>query len=170
VKGETNVVVDALSRYYKLDLPDENHADYRYTCADIRIDPDGEDLPSARIEEVARMAAMRLPERPEDCHLEAAELSPMANARPMDRPRGNDPVASRSKNREEAQRLDLGHRSEFLEAIQVVYKKDALFSKIIEKPEHHKAFMVKDGLLIGKNQAGDKVLCIPKGKMGACEL
>ena len=51
VKGETNLVADALSRYYKNDVWDESHDISQYVNADARLDPTGEDLPWDRFEE-----------------------------------------------------------------------------------------------------------------------
>jgi hypothetical protein len=51
VKGETNLVADALSRYYENDQWDESHDEAQYVNADARLDPEGEDLPWDRFEE-----------------------------------------------------------------------------------------------------------------------
>jgi hypothetical protein len=45
VQGKENVVADSLSRYYKSDTPDEKHPSYAYVSADLRLDPEGDDLP-----------------------------------------------------------------------------------------------------------------------------
>jgi len=45
IKGETNLVADALSRYYENDLWDEEIDKSQYVNADARLDPKGEDLP-----------------------------------------------------------------------------------------------------------------------------
>jgi hypothetical protein len=55
VKGETNVVADALSRYYHSDEWDEHHVPEQYVDADSRLDPDGEDLPWNRVVELRAM-------------------------------------------------------------------------------------------------------------------
>jgi hypothetical protein len=59
VKGETNLVADALSRYYENDNWDESCDASLYVNADSRLDPEGEDLPWDRFEE---NRAMRGPE------------------------------------------------------------------------------------------------------------
>jgi hypothetical protein len=51
VKGETNLVADALSRYYKNDEWDESTDVAQYINADARLDPEGEDLPWDRFKE-----------------------------------------------------------------------------------------------------------------------
>ena len=50
VKGETNLVADALSRYYKNDNWDESYEVSQYVNADFRLDPEGEDLPWADVD------------------------------------------------------------------------------------------------------------------------
>jgi hypothetical protein len=55
VKGETNLVVDALSRYYESDNWDESQDAPQYVNADARLDPEGEDLPWVRFEEARAM-------------------------------------------------------------------------------------------------------------------
>jgi len=55
VKGETNLVADALSRYYESDNWDETKDTPQYVNADARLDPEGEDLPWDRFEETRAM-------------------------------------------------------------------------------------------------------------------
>src|SRR5277367_1170453 len=52
VKGKLNVVADCLSRYYKNDMPHETHDISEYVNADVRIDPEKEDLPWGREDEL----------------------------------------------------------------------------------------------------------------------
>jgi hypothetical protein len=47
-----NVVADSLSRYFKNDLPEEVHPDWEYVDIDIRLDPDGDNLPVDRYVEM----------------------------------------------------------------------------------------------------------------------
>jgi RNase H-like domain found in reverse transcriptase/Reverse transcriptase (RNA-dependent DNA polymerase) len=51
VKGEMNLVADALSRYYENDHWDESHNVSHYINADAQLDPEGEDLPWVQFEE-----------------------------------------------------------------------------------------------------------------------
>jgi len=57
VKGETNLVADALSRYYENDEWDESPDGSLYVNADTRLDPEGENLPWARFKENRVMRA-----------------------------------------------------------------------------------------------------------------
>ena len=45
VKGQYNIVADCLSRYYSSDLPGKTHANHNYVSADLRLDPDRDNLP-----------------------------------------------------------------------------------------------------------------------------
>jgi hypothetical protein len=45
VKGKTNLVADALSRYYESNCWDNTHEASQYVNADARLDPEGKDLP-----------------------------------------------------------------------------------------------------------------------------
>ena len=62
VKGQYNIVADCLSRYYSSDLPGETHVDHQYVAADVRLDPDGGDLPYGS---TPQMWALRTQEPPE---------------------------------------------------------------------------------------------------------
>ena len=63
VKGEYNKVADCLSRYYESDMAADMHEYHNYVQADLKIDPNGDDLPSSWFEEVVErvveMTAMR---------------------------------------------------------------------------------------------------------------
>jgi hypothetical protein len=52
VKGEHNKVADCLSRYYESDMVADVHGMHEYVQIDRRIDPNGEDLPLERLQEV----------------------------------------------------------------------------------------------------------------------
>jgi Holliday junction resolvase-like predicted endonuclease len=51
IKGEMNLVADALSRYFENDHWEESHNQLQYVMADVRLDLEGEDLPWIRYEE-----------------------------------------------------------------------------------------------------------------------
>src|ERR1700742_3250174 len=52
VKGITNKVADALSRYYEHDSWDKTLAAHEYVDADKRLDPEGDHLPLERLWEL----------------------------------------------------------------------------------------------------------------------
>ena len=45
VEGTHNKVADCLSHYFTSDTPEDIHPESDYVNADIRLDPEGEDLP-----------------------------------------------------------------------------------------------------------------------------
>jgi len=57
IKGKTNLVTDALSRYHKNDQWDKSFDASQYVNADTQLDPKGEDLPWDRFEEAWAMRA-----------------------------------------------------------------------------------------------------------------
>ena len=57
VKGKTNLVADALSRYYENDEWDNSHDESLYVNADTQLDSEEEDLPWARFKENHTMRA-----------------------------------------------------------------------------------------------------------------
>jgi RNase H-like domain found in reverse transcriptase len=56
IDGVDNKVVDCLLRYYVEDSLNESHPEYIYVHADLRLDPDGELLPTERFIEVRAAA------------------------------------------------------------------------------------------------------------------
>jgi hypothetical protein len=55
IKGVTNKVADSLSRYYQLDTSEDSHPTFDFVNADVRLDPEGEDLPWNRVVELCTM-------------------------------------------------------------------------------------------------------------------
>jgi hypothetical protein len=53
VPGVLNKVADCLSRYYENDRFDEIHESHHYVSADLRLDPQHEDLTELRLKEIA---------------------------------------------------------------------------------------------------------------------
>ena len=56
VDGVDNKVVDCLSHYYENDMSEDNHSENTYVNADIRLDPDGELLPTDHYTELCAAA------------------------------------------------------------------------------------------------------------------
>jgi hypothetical protein len=57
IKGELNKGTDCLSRYYENDEWDEVHESHQYVNADVRLDPNLEDISFDRCEEVVEEMA-----------------------------------------------------------------------------------------------------------------
>ena len=78
VDGVDNKVVDCLSCYYENDMSEDNHSENTYVNADIRLDPDGELLPTDRYMELHAAAtkwSKWLAEWQESCHIKAEILN-----------------------------------------------------------------------------------------------
>ena len=59
VNGVDNKVADCLSCYYENDMSEDNHSENTYVNADIRLDPDGELLPTDCYTELHAVATRR---------------------------------------------------------------------------------------------------------------
>jgi len=55
IKGADNQVADSLSRYFQYNDNESRTLLYNYVNADLRLDPEGEDLPWGRIPEIRSM-------------------------------------------------------------------------------------------------------------------
>jgi hypothetical protein len=89
VKGQYNIVADCLSRYYSSDLPGETHADHQYVSADLRLDPDGDDLPYGLSPQMRAMHTQEPPEsipRPTSPRGEPPEPITLEGSRPENGP------------------------------------------------------------------------------------
>ena len=59
VDGMANKVADCLSCYYENGTSEDNHSENTYVNADIRLDPEGELLPTDRYMELRAAATRR---------------------------------------------------------------------------------------------------------------
>ena len=78
VDGIDNKVADCLSHYYGNNMSEDNHSENTYVNADIRLDPDGELLPTDRYMELCAAAtswSKWLTKRQESRHIEAEILN-----------------------------------------------------------------------------------------------
>ncbi|KAJ3543853.1 hypothetical protein NM688_g5811 [Phlebia brevispora] len=193
VKGETNKVADCLSRYYLNDADGEVHPYDDYVSIDVRLDPEGEDLPQDHLAEVRAMRIGLLPsDKPlpqwtmvtrsmlkkaaaleaaasmlEDRHREAAELEAHAVPESKDQPPSKgEPMAMIPEEDLMPLRERVEDDSLFLTSVREGYADDLLFSKILESANDHKAFTLKEGLIWTKNRANADVLCIPRARKG----
>ena len=156
IKGQSNTVSDALSRWFEHHDDDEcDESDF--VTADVRLDPEGDDLPQARLQEreTLRMAAiLRLKDRETQRDKEALELAKAQQ--------GPDPTIGESEGIDEFVMQPLADSEEFFEAIKTGYSEDSLFRKVSSKPEHFPNFQTEKGLLVTTNEKGYRVVCIPR--------
>ncbi len=182
VKGVNNKVVDALSRYYETDEPDEVQPPEDYANTDICLDKLGEDLPSGCLQEVHehlramqtrwQTEARKLAECLEPRNVEAAEMEAAREPKPEvphELPTFN-PTVLESRAKDKMMPMTLETDDKFLADIRQWYSEDLLFSKIIKKPDDHPWFSVTKGLIFTNNLGGEHVLCIPKSPAGQRSL
>lgn len=60
VKGEENIVADALSRYYESDAPGETHPLQNYVNVDSKLDPNRDNLSNEQVQELHAMRNMEV--------------------------------------------------------------------------------------------------------------
>jgi hypothetical protein len=169
VKGISNKVADSFSRYHQSDTDADKWQTYEYVNADLRLDPEGEDLPWGRIVEIRAMAIdednRQIREQTEDREIEAKRLAEASRKkRPVENNsrQGENPTIFEaiSEGPDLTTHLDQVHY--FLDNVKKGYESDSLFANIIAKPLHHPTFSYREGFLYSKNQIGKEVLCIPR--------
>ena len=152
VQGKDNIVADSLSRYYKSDAPDEKHPKHVYVSADLRLDPEGDDLPPGYEKQLRRAQA----------DMEEPEVSPRPP--PLGPFVADTAIDMTEIIGAEATSLPqlMSNTSGFLESIRRGYMKDDLFSKILKQPSHFPNFRLEKGLLYFYREGSLPVLCIPR--------
>ena len=161
VKGETNIVADCFSRYYKTDNWDEMQPMEHLVNADARLDEHGASLPVERFMELRELA--------EERHREAEELAQAQETTENEEEvptTDDDPMALESAVVGPPLRPMVEEGSNFLDVVKKGYAIDPLFRKIKERPSDYRKFEVKDGLIWSKNHIGEPVLCVPRAKSG----
>ncbi|SJL18178.1 uncharacterized protein ARMOST_21755 [Armillaria ostoyae] len=185
VKGVSNKVADALSRYYESDTPEDQHHLAEFVNADIRIDKLGEDIPLGRKEEAEEMVihlrametrreSARLKEKRETRELEAEEMENAwepEESEPVQLPKVN-PTVIDSRDKGKSLRTTMDSDPAFVSDIKSSYATDPIFSKVLKAPNDHPRFFVEEGLIWTENayKPGEKLLCIPKTPKGLHSL
>jgi hypothetical protein len=195
IKGELNKGADCLSRYYENDTWDETHDIQDYVNADIRLDPEMDDIPFDRLREVEqmnnmlaeqerlttiRMALGGIPDAPprrsarlqknlEPRDVEVLEME--AAAEPsvvLEREKipTDDPTVFHSRKRTDILEAPPVVEDELLKAIRSQYKDDKFFKKLLNDPSAFAMFVHRDGLIYSHNRGGEEVLCVPEGMLG----
>src|ERR1700730_17399377 len=78
IKGECNKVADCFSHYHMSDATDEIHLGHEYVKADIHLDPEGDELPCGRLEEVHTLR-VRAPAADQETEREQRPLEPQVD-------------------------------------------------------------------------------------------
>ena len=203
VEGILNKVADCLSRYYENDTFDEAkvHNTSVYVNADVRLDPEGEDLPWGRFAELRGLRPIvsnnegrrstrihELREQIEARQLEAADLN--VNSKKLVSKKTSEEEETSKENETISNKLDedpsleealnyegvtplrnhVENTADFMKDVRTGYKKDTLFSKIMEAPTNYPLFTKRDGLIYAKNKKKQEVLCIPRTLHKQCRL
>lgn len=172
VPGVLNKVADCLSRYYENDRSDEMHASHHYVSADVRLDPNREDLTELRLAEIDRsqeqLLSRRLRDRSEDRVIEAETIAKAVadqDAASVGIIVTNDDhditVGEALQDGPLLRGIVMGDQ-DFVGAVKAGYVDDSVFKKVIDNPHHYPTFRVADGLVHTKNRLGDECICIPR--------
>jgi hypothetical protein len=183
VKGDLNKVADCLSRYYENDTVTDVYEPHEYVHADARIDPEGDDLPGPRFQEIisqmVELWAIRASE-----HRQSQRIQDRINNRdlkallmgepdvrdhviPDPEPGGESPNKNATLGdslfqRESDEKPEDLEDNHFLQAIKTGYANDEFFKLIKEKPREYNGFSLREGLIWTTNPRGDPVVCIPQ--------
>ncbi|KAF8670178.1 hypothetical protein AX14_005910 [Amanita brunnescens Koide BX004] len=137
LRGDKNLVADALLHYFASDEPGESHGIERYVNADSHLDPKGDDLKSP--DKIAK-----------DCvkhrTIEASNLDSQTEEK-----------AIPSLNFRNSSLQDV------LKSAPKLYPEDNFFSRIAENPDHYNKFELCKGILWTWNCQKESMICIPKG-------
>ncbi len=186
IKGELNKVADCLSRYFENDTSSDVHELHEYVQADRRIDPDGEDLPRERYQEVVEKTveiwvmqvvearhSQRLREARKQREHEADEMhnadvehdeihvQPLANDQGIEITL-EEILRSQNGNARALHRENSNENARLLQDIKKGYANDKLFILIKEDVAKYLSFNMKDDTLWTRNTHDNKVICIPR--------
>ena len=174
MKGVDNKVADCLSQYYETEGSKGAHKCVDWANADIRLDPEGDDLPQDRLREL-QLTSMRtsqgevqcstcLHRKQEECCVKAADMrkhaEPSRERTPLVTTSG-DPTLLKSAGQSPAICTYFQKHDGFMEAVRMGYKDDPVLMKVVKTPKHHPTFSMDHRLIHAKNSGGEKVLCIP---------
>jgi hypothetical protein len=172
IPGDQNRVADCLSRYYSNDNVKTPRKQQEYVTIDLRLDPEGEDLPGDRRSELhhLRINAARRRRELNDARSERAfEAQELEDAVHQDQlrtgPSGPDNLVDPEAQNSEAGGVDLpdymSRYSAFSELLQSSYIKNPIFSRVLKDPSHHSSFTVDNGLIYHIDRLSNRLLCVP---------
>ena len=165
VDGERNQVGDALSRYYEYDTAEDKHPGKEFVKADEVPDPEGELISVERFVELRTNVirkSHRLRDKPSDAVAESVAINNTnTTVNTGSSPDDDDDVAIHSGNDKESLHACIEQSFNLTSKVKQAYRKDKLYSKILEKPKAHALFGCKDSLIFTKNLLKRDVLCIP---------
>ena len=148
-------------------MEDYNHPMYNFVNADSQLDPEGEDLPWNHIIELCTMTthSHRLREATPERDVLANELA--AHIPPPELPESNPgngegPTIFKALSTCPKLQKHVEEATDFLNKVKWGYRKDTLFSKVLEDKEKYSLFWYGEGFLYTENRGGQEVLRIPR--------
>ena len=93
---------------------------------------------------------------------ELAAHIPLPEPPESDLGNGEDPTIFEALTAGPKLRKHVEEASDFLNKVKWGYRKDTLFSKVLEDKEKYSLFQYRDGYLYTENRGGQEVLCIPR--------
>ncbi|KAF8227328.1 hypothetical protein L208DRAFT_1297577 [Tricholoma matsutake] len=163
IKKKLNKVADALSRYYQFNSWEDAPLVQHYVFADVRLDPNHEDLPWDQLLEIKNrtIETQQIKERETTAaNMAVASRDNEEEASAQDNP-GDDPRIFKSQAKGPDLHVHMSEQEPLNDDIQNGYVNNKLFKKILEKPEDHPRFQIWDNFIWMKNIGGEDVLCIP---------
>jgi hypothetical protein len=182
VKGELNKVADALSRYYEHDYWTEVPELQDYVNADVRLDPEHDDLPrecffeieekviEKRVKEAniakIQVEIQALRERIQERDALAERMKDASDGKVAKKKdiTEEDLTVFESRMKGENLRTIMSNDDTFEEDIKQGYEADDFFGKAVEKSKVHSLFRVHEGFIWTRNRGGEEVVCIPAAK------
>jgi Integrase zinc binding domain len=169
VDGIDNKVADCLSRCSEDDTGDEGHLEHIYVNADVRLDPDGELLPTDRYMELTTAATRRSSRLAEKKEARIVESEAMNNSTQQALREGMPPseddddiAVTAASSDGTTLRTKVESSMDLPKILHDAYHKDAMFSMIMAHPDAHKKFSIRDRLIWTKNQLRRDVVCVPR--------
>jgi hypothetical protein len=183
IKGELNKVADMLSWYYEQNYWTEVPEIQDYVNADIRLDPDHDDLPK---ESLFKVKEKVIESRVQDANTKKIQVEIRAlrehiqerdtlaeimsqNRNKMSRTRGvmtdDEPMVVESRVKGENLHKTMANDKTFEEDILREYEEDAFFGRITKKNKENPLFRIHNGLVLTQNRGEEEVLCIPLSKL-----
>lgn len=179
VKGISNKIADALSRYYESDTKFDAIPPHEFVSADIRLDPELQDVsPECELEvksdtiqrdyehnksDAPHLTVLAEPVEERDClAAEMAEHAEPDEVILIDE-KENNPTIEESLHNSDPLPDKIEGQDQFNKAIVEAYKEDNLFKHIVDHPEEHPQFLIIEGIVYTRNLSGHIVMAIPKG-------
>ena len=137
-----------------------------YVNADIRLDPNGELLPTDRYTELHAAAtrwSKQLAKRQESRHIEVEILNAGDKQSPpsKDTSSVDDVTAITAGNDSKSLQTHVEETMDLRAIVKNTYHKDMICVKIIMQPDAYPRFGIREGLIWTKNQLKHDVICIP---------